>query len=100
MSARRLVVHVPWARVAYSLVVPEKISFDVGFLTVMVAVLGTTISLLFFWQASEEVEEIGKVTAPKRSGGPAPRRSEPVPAYPGSTPISAWRCQMRSRFSS
>jgi Mn2+/Fe2+ NRAMP family transporter len=52
------VVDVPWGSVAYSVLVP-KISLDVGFLTVVVAVLGTTISpYLFFWQASEEVEEI------------------------------------------
>lgn len=51
------VVGVPWGTVAASLVLP-RISFDGGYLTVVVAVFGTTISpYLFFWQASEEVDE-------------------------------------------
>ncbi|MHB8528879.1 MAG: NRAMP family divalent metal transporter [Caulobacteraceae bacterium] len=52
------VVHTPWASVGYHLVVPN-ISFKPGYLTVVVAILGTTISpYLFFWQAEEEVEEV------------------------------------------
>ncbi len=52
-----LVVHVPWGTVAYRMVVP-KIEFKAEYLTVVVAVLGTTISpYLFFWQAEEEVED-------------------------------------------
>ena len=51
-------VHAPWGEVARNLVVPNM-TFDVGALTVVVAVLGTTISpYLFFWQASEEAEEV------------------------------------------
>jgi len=51
-------VHAPWGEVARNLVVPDM-AFDVGTLTVVVAVLGTTISpYLFFWQASEEAEEV------------------------------------------
>ncbi len=50
------VVGVPWAIVAKNLVLPH-ISLDGGYLTVIVAVFGTTISpYLFFWQAGEEVE--------------------------------------------
>jgi len=53
-----LIVKVPWASVGYHLVVPN-ISLKPGYLTVVVAVLGTTISpYLFFWQAGEEVEEV------------------------------------------
>ena len=53
-----LVVKTPWAEVGYHLVVPH-ISLEAGYLTVVVAVLGTTISpYLFFWQAEEEVEEV------------------------------------------
>jgi NRAMP (natural resistance-associated macrophage protein)-like metal ion transporter len=53
-----LVVHMPWQKVAYHLVVPG-ISLAPGYLTVVVAILGTTISpYLFFWQAEEEVEEV------------------------------------------
>ncbi len=50
--------HVPWGTVGLHLVVPQ-ISFKADYLTVVVAVLGTTISpYLFFWQASEEVEDL------------------------------------------
>ena len=50
------VVGVPWAIVAKSLVLPH-FSLDGKYLTVIVAVFGTTISpYLFFWQAGEEVE--------------------------------------------
>jgi NRAMP (natural resistance-associated macrophage protein)-like metal ion transporter len=52
------VVHMPWASVGYHLVVPN-ISLKSSYLTVVVAILGTTISpYLFFWQAEEEVEEV------------------------------------------
>ena len=52
------VVHVPWLTVLHHLVVP-KLSFKAEYLTVVVAILGTTISpYLFFWQAEEEVEEV------------------------------------------
>ena len=51
------VVHVPWATVGYSLVIPQM-AFDAAHLTSVVAILGTTISpYLFFWQAEEEVED-------------------------------------------
>jgi len=53
-----LVVPIPWLTVAHQLVVPH-ISLDAGYLTVVVAILGTTISpYLFFWQAEEEVEDV------------------------------------------
>jgi NRAMP (natural resistance-associated macrophage protein)-like metal ion transporter len=52
------VVHMPWGAVAKSLVIPE-ITFTPAYMTVVVAILGTTISpYLFFWQAEEEVEEV------------------------------------------
>jgi len=48
----------PWASVAYHLVVPN-IQLKPEYLTLVVAILGTTISpYLFFWQAEEEVEEV------------------------------------------
>jgi NRAMP (natural resistance-associated macrophage protein)-like metal ion transporter len=51
------VVDVPWRSVALSLIAPP-IRFDAAYLTVVVAVLGTTISpYLFFWQAGQEVED-------------------------------------------
>jgi Mn2+/Fe2+ NRAMP family transporter len=51
------VVSVPWLTVARDLVLPN-INFSGKYLTVVVAVFGTTISpYLFFWQAGEEVED-------------------------------------------
>ena len=51
-------VHVPWDQVALRTVWP-RFSFDAGGATVVVGVFGTTISpYLFFWQASEEVEDM------------------------------------------
>jgi NRAMP (natural resistance-associated macrophage protein)-like metal ion transporter len=51
------VVGVPWSRVAANLVVPH-IQWTGSYLTVVVAVFGTTISsYLFFWQAAAEVED-------------------------------------------
>ena len=53
-----MVVDVDWRRLALDLVLPT-IKFDKDYLTTIVAVLGTTISpYLFFWQASEEAEDI------------------------------------------
>ena len=51
-------VHVPWGEVALRSFWP-KLTFDADAATVVVGVFGTTISpYLFFWQASEEVEEM------------------------------------------
>jgi NRAMP (natural resistance-associated macrophage protein)-like metal ion transporter len=55
--ATALVVDVPWARVAYNLVVPT-LSWDKDYILAIVAVLGTTITpYCFFWQSSQEAEE-------------------------------------------
>ena len=51
-------VDIAWAQVLRSLVWPE-LSFKRDYLTTLVAILGTTISpYLFFWQSSQEVEEL------------------------------------------
>jgi NRAMP (natural resistance-associated macrophage protein)-like metal ion transporter len=51
-------VHVPWADALRSTVVPS-LSFRADYLMALIAVLGTTISpYLFFWQTSQEVEEV------------------------------------------
>ena len=56
--AAAFTVHVPWAQVLHDLVVP-RITADPAFWMMIVAILGTTISpYLFFWQASQEVEEL------------------------------------------
>jgi Mn2+/Fe2+ NRAMP family transporter len=50
--------HVHWVSVIHSTLVPQ-IELTKDYLTALVAVLGTTISpYLFFWQASQEVEEV------------------------------------------
>ena len=52
------VVHIPWASVAYRMVAPH-LEWNAKYITMLVAILGTTISpYLFFWQAEEEVEEV------------------------------------------
>ncbi|WP_419757529.1 NRAMP family divalent metal transporter [Acidisoma sp.] len=54
------VVGVPWGSVFVHLLVPH-ISLRADYLTVVVAVFGTTISpYLFFWQAGEEVEDMNE----------------------------------------
>lgn len=59
---------VPWAKAIYGALVPH-ISWNSKFLTTLVAILGTTISpYLFFWQASQEAEDV-KVE---------PRRKPPI----------------------
>lgn len=56
-----LAVKVPWAEAARGFLVPT-FSTDASFWTTVVAILGTTISpYLFFWQASQEVEDIDAV---------------------------------------
>ena len=51
------VLHVPWAQVLINTVLPH-LSWKQEYITTVVAVFGTTISpYLFFWQASQEVEE-------------------------------------------
>jgi len=50
-------VQIPWLAVAKQTLLPS-IPFNAAYITTVVAVFGTTISpYLFFWQASQEVEE-------------------------------------------
>jgi NRAMP (natural resistance-associated macrophage protein)-like metal ion transporter len=59
-------VHIPWGEVALAAVLPQ-LELNHDYLLLVVAVLGTTISpYLFFWQASQEVEEMarGRQSAP------------------------------------
>ncbi|WP_093451720.1 NRAMP family divalent metal transporter [Sphingomonas sp. YR710] len=71
-----LVVHTPWPTVAHHLILPH-ISFTASYLTVVVAILGTTISpYLFFWQAEEEAEE----TRERDGAKPLERAPEQAPA--------------------
>ena len=51
------VVHVPWSQVLVRAMAPH-LSWQTEYITTIVAVFGTTISpYLFFWQASQEVED-------------------------------------------
>jgi NRAMP (natural resistance-associated macrophage protein)-like metal ion transporter len=51
-------VRVPWSAALSGLLLP-KISFKADYLTMLVAIAGTTISpYLFFWQAAEEAEDV------------------------------------------
>lgn len=52
-------VQIPWSEVVWRSLVPE-IVLTPAFLTMVVAVFGTTISpYMFFWQSSQEVEDLG-----------------------------------------
>ncbi len=64
-------VHVPWGEVALRTVWP-KFAFDWTAAAVVVGVFGTTISpYLFFWQASEEVEDMRREGAAALVGRPS-----------------------------
>ena len=56
--AAAFTMHIPWAHVLQDLVSPRLIP-DPAFWTMIVAILGTSISpYLFFWQAAQEVAEM------------------------------------------
>jgi len=53
------IIHVPWTFVLRQSFLPPVRSFHGDYITMLVAVLGTTISpYLLFWQASQEAEEV------------------------------------------
>ncbi|HEV7159496.1 MAG TPA: divalent metal cation transporter [Caulobacteraceae bacterium] len=71
-----LAVKTPWGSVAYHLVVPN-IAWKADYFTVVVAILGTTISpYLFFWQAEEEAEDV------REEDGAKPLKAAPEQAKP------------------
>jgi NRAMP (natural resistance-associated macrophage protein)-like metal ion transporter len=73
--------HVSWRAVLHATLLPQ-IEFSKAYLTALVAVLGTTISpYLFFWQASQEVEEVrgNRGEKPlKRASSQAPEQLERI----------------------
>ena len=70
-----MVVRMPWTEVIRGAIVPT-LSTGTAFWTTLVAIFGTTISpYLFFWQASQEVEDIGDIAA-----------REPLLKAPGQAP--------------
>jgi NRAMP (natural resistance-associated macrophage protein)-like metal ion transporter len=69
------VVHVPWSSALHATVVPQLL-WDQDYWMGLVAVLGTTISpYLFFWQASEEVEDV------RINEGESPLKKKPWQAF-------------------
>lgn len=67
-------VNVLWGEVFYRTIMPS-ISFKADYVMAVVAVFGTTISpYLFFWQASQEVEEL------RATAGEAPLKEAPEQA--------------------
>jgi len=81
--ATAFVVHIPWGETLKQTFWPH-VSFSPDYLTSLIAVFGTTISpYLFFWQASQEVEEI---TAHK--GAHALKRT------PKEAPAEFWRIRV------
>lgn len=64
------IVHESWTTILKATFVPH-VEFSFGFLFIITGVLGTTISpYMFFWQASEEVEEEKELGLKKIDGKP------------------------------
>ncbi|MFL6788100.1 MAG: NRAMP family divalent metal transporter [Sphingomicrobium sp.] len=81
--ATLFLVDVPWGEALRSMAIPQ-ISWDPAYLTMVVAVLGTTISpYLFFWQASEEAEEVREDPD-----------SEPLVCAPADGPVELERIEL------
>lgn len=76
-----LTVHIPWGEVALRTVWPQ-LAWSAATVTMIVAVFGTTISpYLFFWQASQEVEDLqadSSAQALRRTPEQAPRQFQRI----------------------
>jgi Mn2+/Fe2+ NRAMP family transporter len=73
--ATAFVVHVPWPAAVRATVAPS-LSWNADYWIALVAVLGTTISpYLFFWQTSEEVEDV------RLNKGESPLKKKPSQAF-------------------
>jgi NRAMP (natural resistance-associated macrophage protein)-like metal ion transporter len=78
--ATLFIVKIDWAAFGLGFFIP-KITFSADFLTAIVAIFGTTISpYLFFWQASEEVEDLKE--KPER---------DPLKDHPEQAPVANQR---------
>ncbi|HEY3919803.1 MAG TPA: divalent metal cation transporter [Stellaceae bacterium] len=74
--ATALTIRIPWRDVAYQTLVPS-LHFETSYIVAIVAVLGTTISpYLFFWQSSQEAEDVREDPAAK----PLKRAPKQAPA--------------------
>src|SRR5450830_440977 len=76
-----LTVHIPWSTVALRTVWPQ-LAWTTAAITMVVAIFGTTISpYLFFWQASQEVEDLHidlQAQALRREPEQAPRQFQRI----------------------
>jgi NRAMP (natural resistance-associated macrophage protein)-like metal ion transporter len=73
--ATAFVIHIPWSNALYRTVVPSA-SWNKDYFMALVAVLGTTISpYLFFWQTSQEAEEV------RVHEGQEPLKNKPSQAF-------------------
>lgn len=69
-----LIIDMPWLQVLKATIIPE-FQFNFAFLFIITGVLGTTISpYMFFWEASQEVEELKEKNMLK-NGKPRIRKS-------------------------
>jgi NRAMP (natural resistance-associated macrophage protein)-like metal ion transporter len=92
-------VKVPWGQALASLVVPSVL-WDKDYLTTVVAVLGTTISpYLFFWQASQEAEDVRTLRPGRYSSARLIRARERLTGFIW-TPPSGWGFRTSSRLRS
>jgi NRAMP (natural resistance-associated macrophage protein)-like metal ion transporter len=83
-------VKIPWDQVAMRVVMPQ-LAVNKDSLTMMVAVLGTTISpYLFFWQSAQEVEDIEDEGTTNTVLKTTPARRVKVYGVSASIPSPAW----------
>lgn len=82
------VAKVPWGKVGTHTLVPH-VTVSKDYLSLLVAVLGTTISpYLFFWQTANRVEEMRAEDAGDARPLPLTRRTTPEPNVSSATPVS------------
>jgi len=87
--ATALTLKLPWLTLLHEALLP-KLSWQAAYITTVVAIFGTTISpYLFFWQASQEVEDLHAEPGARRSRTRRSRRRATCGAS-RSTPWSAW----------
>jgi NRAMP (natural resistance-associated macrophage protein)-like metal ion transporter len=91
-------VHIDWPAALRATIVPPIKIFHGDYLTMVVAVLATTISpYLFFWQASQEAEEV-QVRPEEKPLKRARRKRPDNCAESELTPTRAWRSPTPWRF--
>jgi Mn2+/Fe2+ NRAMP family transporter len=94
-----MVVHIPWGEMARGFFIPT-LSASTAFWTSVVAILGTTISpYLFFWQASQEVEDL-EATSKRDPLKYAPHQAERALERIRLDTTSAWHFQILLRLRS